>query len=150
MNFGGNAPDRGLSWHFFRWRFASKTQKPQLRCQIAACRGTTSLCELMRYYHSLLTAAVIPVSVYCYGATSLCKLRRKCQSHSLLTVMALYASVNYRGDICLFELPRYYYYGGSGTVLHYLRWYCWHHLQRRKRLVKYKTCKHVLRVNTTN
>ncbi len=39
-----------------------------------------SSCELPRYSHSLLTAAVIPVSVNCRGATSLCKLQRKCQS----------------------------------------------------------------------
>ncbi len=86
MNFDGNASDRGLSIVVKIFSVEVCLQKPRRgrSCQSAACHCTASRCEQPRYqYHSLLTAAVLPVSVNCRGkftTTILCELPRYYQS----------------------------------------------------------------------
>ncbi len=158
MNIVGNAPDRGLSWNFSRWRFASKNHGGVDTCHVSlsmargrACgKGIHNMTCIKGYAVRPRIAAVLHHAVFvnCRGTIILCWLPRSYQSlwnavqryMPLLITAVIYFSVNCYGTTAVVVVQLSINWPSDTS----------HHLQHRKRLVKYKTFKHVLRVIIIN
>ena len=84
------------------------------------CHGTTSLCELLRFYQSLcLHVCPLWIGALTRGAQWRAGLPDSLHvgNQTLWTTTVLYVSVNYRGAISLYELPRCYLFLLTAVVL---------------------------------